>query len=126
LYGCEVLAAVTLSPQTDTPGVTSRILYLLADDNDGWHPVPPEDKTGHGGELVLVSSFKPCAPATIYDATMTERDLANWRARRSGVIEYWERFRTANKPASWDQLTGVVLPEPPKPRGLLAKLWRSK
>lgn len=121
LYGCEVIAAVTLSAQTDTPGVTSRILYLLADDNDGWHPVPPNDETGHGGELVLVSSFKPCGPATIYHPTLTERELANWRARRSGVQEYWDRFNKMNKPDSWDRLTGIVLPEP-KPRGWFDRL----
>jgi hypothetical protein len=117
LYGCEVISAITLSAGTDAPGTASRILYLLADDLDGWYPCPPRDETGHGGELVWAKSFLPCSPAEIFTPAMSELELSKWRARRSGLIQYWDRFKRSYKPEIWPELTGVVLPEPPKPRG---------
>lgn len=114
LYGAEILAATTRSHQTENPGTASRILYLLADDLDGWNPVPP-DGDEHGGELVTVASFQHARPADIFVPAVQAVELAKWRARRSSVQDYWQKFNKLHSEASWPALTGVILPPPPAP-----------
>jgi hypothetical protein len=115
LYGCEILAVTTRSHQTENPGTASRILYLLADERDGWHPVPP-DGDEHGGELVTVASFKHARPADVFVPAVQAAELARWRARRSSIADYWAKFVRANPQATWPALTGVVTPAPPAPQ----------
>jgi len=111
LFGAEILAATTRSHQTENPGTASRILYLLANDLDGWNPVPP-DGDEHGGELVTVESFKHQRPADVFVPAVQAAELARWRARRSSIADYWQKFTRANPQATWPALTGVVTPAP--------------
>jgi hypothetical protein len=126
LFGCTVLAATTLSGQTDTPGVASRIMYHVSDEYDGWFPVPSEDE--HGGELILISSFRPCSPADVYQPPMTRLELDRLRASRSSAIDHWAKFTRAIRDVPRERLTGIILPEPPPPpppppkRSFLARL----
>lgn len=113
LHNCTVLAATTLSAQTDTPGVASRILFHLATEEDGWFPTPEPDE--HGGELILISSFRACSPATLFQPAMTRLELDRLRAGRSSSIDYWAKFARQNRTVSQDQLSGIVFPEPPAP-----------
>jgi len=114
-FGCQVLA------YTVRESGPSRALYLLSDPEDGWHPCPPEDTTGHGGELIRLDSFRHQTPATIYTPAIKAGELAKWKARVSPVAEYWSRFIRANPAPTWPQLTGIILP--PQPKGFLARLF---
>jgi hypothetical protein len=122
LFGCEILAYTTRSAQTENPGAASRVLYLLADDRDGWFPVPP-DGDEHGGELITVASFRHARPADVYTPAIQAADLARWRSRRSIIADYWAKFQKLNPQVTWPALTGIVVPPAPAPvpkRGFLS------
>jgi len=114
-YGCIVLA------YTVRESGPSRALYLLSDPEDGWHPCPPEDTTGHGGELIRLDSFKHQTIATMYTPAIKAAELAKWKARISPVADYWRRFERQNPQPTWPQLSGVILP--PQPKGWLARMF---
>lgn len=118
VYGAEIIAVTTRSHQTETPGTASRVLYLLADERDGWFPSPPSDDP-HAGELVTISSFKHQRPADVYRPPVQAAELARWLSRRSSISDYWAKFNKLNPEASWPALTGIVTPPapPPKKRG---------
>jgi len=114
LYGAEIIAVTTRSHLTENPGTASRVLYLLADDRDGWFPVPP-DGDPHGGELVTVKSFQHQRPADIFVPAIQAAELGRWLSRRSSISDFWAKFVRANPAPTWPQLTGIVVPAPAPP-----------
>jgi hypothetical protein len=114
LFGATIVAATTCR---DT-GAAMRVFYLLANELDGWHPIPPSDDP-HGGRLILVSSLAACRRPEAYVPTIDANELAKWRAAQASAADYWQKWRHHNAPETWPQL---AVPEPQQRRGLLGRL----
>jgi hypothetical protein len=114
LYGATILAA-TIDRDTNC---ALRIFYLLANELDGWYPIPPGDDP-HGGQLILVSSMRASCRPIPYVPAIDAGELAKWRATQASAAEYWAKWKHHNPPASWPTLAA---PEPPKRRGIFSWL----
>lgn len=111
-----VIACTTMSEASGTPGEAYRIAYLMANDLEGWFPIPGPDE--HGGEVVLWKSFRPASRATLYEPPMPAAELDRHRSRLRESEAYWRKFAVLRA----DEPPPKLLVPPPPKRGLLAWL----